>query len=194
MSGGGGGMMVPERSKRGKHSKRKKKKRVGFTLDMTPLVDITFLLLTFFMFTTTMVTPQVMEMSIPPEIDVKVDVKMSELMSVRVRNDGRLFWNIGNDEPQQVLLKDLKQVSITENVKLKNRLILSLKVDEDAPYGLAVAILDELNLAEIEITNQLSKMMDEEGKPMKRARRFTIAPMTEEDKLAISAETLSKGS
>jgi len=28
-----------------------KKKRVGFTIDMTPLVDITFLLLTFFMFT-----------------------------------------------------------------------------------------------------------------------------------------------
>ncbi|MFP4370145.1 MAG: ExbD/TolR family protein [Candidatus Kapaibacterium sp.] len=29
-----------------------KKKRVGFVIDMTPLVDITFLLLTFFMFTT----------------------------------------------------------------------------------------------------------------------------------------------
>lgn len=28
-----------------------KKKRVGFVIDMTPLVDITFLLLTFFMFT-----------------------------------------------------------------------------------------------------------------------------------------------
>ena len=28
-----------------------KKKRIGFVLDMTPLVDITFLLLTFFMFT-----------------------------------------------------------------------------------------------------------------------------------------------
>lgn len=28
-----------------------KKKRVGFSIDMTPLVDITFLLLTFFMFT-----------------------------------------------------------------------------------------------------------------------------------------------
>ena len=30
---------------------RVKKKRVGFVVDMTPLVDITFLLLTFFMFT-----------------------------------------------------------------------------------------------------------------------------------------------
>ena len=63
MAGGGGGL-THERAKRGKHSKRKKKKRIGFHLDMTPLVDITFLLLTFFMFTTTMATPQVMEMSI----------------------------------------------------------------------------------------------------------------------------------
>jgi len=35
--GGGGG-----RPKRGKHSKRKPKKRLGFRIDMTPLVDITF--------------------------------------------------------------------------------------------------------------------------------------------------------
>ena len=34
-------------------SKKVKAKRVGFTIDMTPLVDITFLLLTFFMFTAT---------------------------------------------------------------------------------------------------------------------------------------------
>lgn len=32
-------------------AKKPKKKRVGFVIDMTPLVDITFLLLTFFMFT-----------------------------------------------------------------------------------------------------------------------------------------------
>lgn len=34
-------------------SKKVKVKRVGFAIDMTPLVDITFLLLTFFMFTAT---------------------------------------------------------------------------------------------------------------------------------------------
>lgn len=69
---GGGSLGGGHKPKRGKHSKRKSKKRVGFVLDMTPLVDITFLLLTFFMFTTTMATPQVMEMSVPPEQDVEV--------------------------------------------------------------------------------------------------------------------------
>ncbi len=36
--------------------KKVKVKRVGFAIDMTPLVDITFLLLTFFMFTATFKT------------------------------------------------------------------------------------------------------------------------------------------
>ena len=37
-------------------AKKVKVKRVGFAIDMTPLVDITFLLLTFFMFTATFKT------------------------------------------------------------------------------------------------------------------------------------------
>lgn len=43
MAGGGGGLVLPERQRRGKkHSKRKKKKRIGFHIDMTPMVDIVF--------------------------------------------------------------------------------------------------------------------------------------------------------
>ena len=92
---GGGGQLSAERQKRGKSSKRKKMKRVGFYLDMTPLVDITFLLLTFFMFTTTMATPQVMEMSIPPEIEDEVEVKISELFQIFIRNDNKIYYTIG---------------------------------------------------------------------------------------------------
>ena len=57
MAGGGESLGGGPKQKRGKSGKRKGKKRVGFRLDMTPLVDITFLLLTFFMLTTSMTTP-----------------------------------------------------------------------------------------------------------------------------------------
>ncbi|MCL5992308.1 MAG: biopolymer transporter ExbD [Bacteroidetes bacterium] len=110
MSGASGGLAAPVRVKRGKLSKRKKGKRVGFTLDMTPLVDITFLLLTFFMFTTTMAAPQVMEMSIPPE-SVPIEVKENELLTLRLRNDGKLFWNMANDEPKPVSIKDVRKIA-----------------------------------------------------------------------------------
>ncbi len=182
MSGASGGLAAPVRVKRGKLSKRKKGKRVGFTLDMTPLVDITFLLLTFFMFTTTMAAPQVMEMSIPPE-SVPIEVKENELLTLRLRNDGKLFWNMANDEPKPVSIKDVRKIAETENLRpeVLNKLITVFKVSEDAKYGEMIGVLDELNLAEIKISDVISQKKDSEGNPEKRKRRFTLAPLDTAD-------------
>ena len=101
---GGGVLGGGQKQRRGKAGKRKAKKRLGFHLDMTPLVDITFLLLTFFMLTTSMITPQTMEMSVPPEIDTPIEVKQSELLTIRIRQDGSVFYNMGVDAPQRFVL------------------------------------------------------------------------------------------
>jgi biopolymer transport protein ExbD len=61
MAGGGD---VAEPKKHGKGKKRKKGRRLGIRIDMTPLVDVAFLLLTFFMFTTSMSRPQTMEINL----------------------------------------------------------------------------------------------------------------------------------
>ena len=195
MSGGGGGMSVPERQKRGKTSKRKKKKRVGFVLDMTPLVDITFLLLTFFMFTTTMAAPQVMEMKIPPEIIEKVDVKASELLTFTVRKDGVIFYNVGLDDPEIIKLEKIRELAEKENLKesVRNRLITSLKVSPEAPYGLVVNILDELNLAEIKITEVITAQKGDDGTLLKRKRKFTLADFMPEDATKVGEDTLGIG-
>ena len=183
MSGASGGLAAPERIKRGKHSKRKKRKRIGFALDMTPLVDITFLLLTFFMFTTTMAAPQVMEMSIPPEIDVQIEVKENELLTLRLRDDGKLFWNMAQDEPKPVDIKDLRKIAETENLRpeVQNKLITVFKVADDAKYGEMVRVLDELNLAEIKISEVIGQKKDEKGEPVKRKRKFTLAKLDSSD-------------
>ncbi len=181
MAGGGqiGGGSKPKRGK----SKRKKAKRVGFSLDMTPLVDITFLLLTFFMFTTTMAAPQVLDMTIPPEIDVEVEVRESELLSIFVRDDNKIFWAKGSDDPKPIVLKDIQALSERENLDpaVRNKLIVALKVSKDASYGPIVQILDKLNLAEVKITEEIAKELDENGEPKKRERRFTIAIQTEDE-------------
>lgn len=179
---GGGSLGGGGKVKRGKSSKRKKMKRVGFHLDMTPLVDITFLLLTFFMFTTTMATPQVMEMSVPPEQDVEIEVKESELMSLLVDDEGKIYYYLATDEAEEIKLKDLKAISERENLKQKNRLITVLKVSEEAPYGQLISILDILNLAEVNITKEIVKGIDNQtGLPLTRQRKFTIADITEDD-------------
>ena len=63
---------------------------------MTPLVDVAFLLLTFFMFTTSMSRPQTMEINLPPDKKVKVEIAESNLLTLRVNDKGTIFWNIGH--------------------------------------------------------------------------------------------------
>lgn len=177
MAGGGEGLGGGPKQKRGKSGKRKPKKRVGFRLDMTPLVDITFLLLTFFMLTTSMITPQTMEMNVPPELDIEIEVRESELLNILVRADGKVFAFMGNEEPEAAMsMKELRKFVVDKNVDLENRAIVTLKANGDAPYGLVVQILDELNAAEPEIIQGLSRNGITE-----RKRKFTVAPYTPED-------------
>lgn len=191
MAGGGGGLQAPQRSKRGKQSKRKKSHRVGFVMDMTPLVDINMLLLTFFMFTTTMLKPQIMEMKIPPEDTTKTeDVKIrgSELFFILVREDGKMFYEIGQAdgtmaEPVATDPKKLQEMAVKQNLKPtieKNRLVTVLKVDPKAKYDFVIQVLNELNLAEISIAAEVAKTNDPKtGKPMERKRKFTFGKLDE---------------
>lgn len=195
MAGGGGALEVPERIKRGKIVRRKKKKRIGFHIDLTPLVDITFLLLTFFMFTTTMLKPQIMEMRIPPEMYAKVEVRASELLTLLLTKENKLYWYKGvsdeNNRPQEIEIKKLRPLLVEKNLEpnVRNKLITVLKVSPDASYDKVVQILDELNLAEIPITEAIAKEVDAQGQPMKRQRKFTIAPLEENDLKYIEGQT-----
>jgi biopolymer transport protein ExbD len=177
MAGGGGSLGGGEKPKRGKHNSRKKKKRVGFHLDMTPLVDITFLLLTFFMFTTTMATPQIMKMAVPPERDIEVIVQESKLFTIFVDDNERIFWFPKNDELIPTDVKEIKKLAIENNLRndVRNELITALKVSPQASYGLIVKILDELNIAEGEITKELIK----DG--LVRERKFSLTKLSEVD-------------
>lgn len=178
MGGGGGhekkGSLAP---------KRKKKKRVGFVLDLAPLVDIAFLLLSFFMFTTNMLQPQTMEMAIPRE-ETEVEVRASELMSLYVRKDGKLFYKLGIDgEYIPVTLEKLGSVAYRENMRpgAENRLITALKISSESLYGRAVQVLDALNQAEVAISDSLAV------RGMKRDRKFSIAPFTDKELEELSA-------
>lgn len=144
-----------------KKGKKKKKRRVGIKIDNTPMVDVAFLLLTFFMLTTTMNKPQTMEINLPPSNDVTVEVAQSNLMTLLVKEDGAIYWNIGVDPPEKVEFKGLRSL-MTQRNQANPKLITLIKIDRKSNYKMMVDIMDELNLANV--------------------TRFSLAPMTDNDK------------
>ncbi|MCG3120237.1 MAG: hypothetical protein ALAOOOJD_02864 [bacterium] len=143
-----------------KHAKKKKKKRVSIRIDMTPMVDVAFLLLTFFMLTTVFSKPQTMELNLPPDEKVTVEVAESSLLTLRVDKDGTMFWNMGSEPLQKVAFNDLRTTLIQRN-QANPKLITLVKVHRESNYKMMVDIMDELNLANI--------------------TRFSLAPMTDKD-------------
>ncbi len=158
---------------------RKTRRRLGVSLDMTPLVDIAFLLLTFFMISTTMVTPQVMEMAIPPDEEVEVSEKV---LSILIRNDSRIFYQFDEAEILAIDAKDLRNVASNLNLRFGNDIITVVKSSRGVHYGTVIAVLDELNLAELEIRSQL------QSGNSKRQRKFALLPISSDEELEIAGK------
>jgi biopolymer transport protein ExbD len=146
---------------------KKKKKRAGVRIDMTPMVDVAMLLLTFFMLTTVFSKPQTMELNLPPDSKVQVEVAATTLLTVRIAPNMEIYWNMGNEPTalKKITFRELRPLLIE---KLRNipKLITLVQIDRDAKYNDMVDIIDELNLANI--------------------TRFSIAPMKDTDKKLIA--------
>jgi biopolymer transport protein ExbD len=145
---------------------------------MTPLVDVAFLLLTFFMFVTTMVQPQVMDVQVPLKWD-PVPVPLSDLWTIYLRGDGKIFYNTGTDATLRTLtVWELRSESVRRNSHAReaNALITALAVDPAVSYARVVEVLDQLNLAERDLISRLATVPASQP-GAKRERRFSIVPL-----------------
>ncbi|MEZ5358567.1 MAG: biopolymer transporter ExbD [Candidatus Zixiibacteriota bacterium] len=137
----------PKKSKGG--GIRRPKRRIAIRIDMTPMVDIAFLLLIFYMVTTVFSMPQAMEVNLPPkeEQDEILKIKESNLLALRVDAENNFYWNIGREMPIPMKKDSLRTLLVDqnkENDKLSTLIIMSPK----ARYSSMVDILDEIDLIE----------------------------------------------
>ena len=128
--------------------KKKKKAHDQVFIDMTPMVDIAFLLLVFFMVTTVFRAPQTMEINIPPSKD-KVEIAESNVLTVRMLDDGRIFWNTGKDTPELIEFSEVQKLLIDMNEE-NNKLVTLVKISRTSPYEQMVDIMDEMQLGDID--------------------------------------------
>ena len=91
----------------GRHKKKRAKK--GSTrIDMTPMVDLAFLLLTFFILTTTMYKPSTLQMTFPVPDEDPTDDKKTELsnaITLILTKKDQIFYYVGGFQPETQLTR-----------------------------------------------------------------------------------------
>ena len=76
------------------------------SLDMTPMVDLAFLLVTFFMLTTTFAPDEPVIVD-TPKSESEIILPDKDRMIITVANDGRVFFDMDNQPNRQRMLQDM---------------------------------------------------------------------------------------
>jgi len=126
----------------------RRKKRIGIRIDMTPMVDIAFLLLIFFMVTTVFRRPLAMEVNLP-ESGATVMVPESNVMTLYVNAEEQLFYKLGKGELSSVAWEDLDPL-FRQSLEQNPALIVLVKISRAARYERMVDMMDTLDDAHME--------------------------------------------
>ncbi|MFN3753251.1 ExbD/TolR family protein [Flavobacterium sp.] len=175
-----------------KGSKKVRSKKSNAKVDLTAMVDLAFLLITFFMLTTSLSKPQSMDLGLPDKekpnedkTDIKVDQRRT--MTIIMGKDNKIKWFHGLlDSPEQggapadavygkngIRKEILKRVtSIPQITGDKDKgMIVIIKPSKKSTYRNLVDILDEMAICNVptyaivnEITPEEQKLVDEMNK------------------------------
>jgi len=131
-----------------------KRPRVRIRIDMTPMVDIAFLLLIFFMVTTVFRLPQAMEMALPennpdkPPVTTKVyEKKLLTVLVMRISDRDSLAFMIGTESPKPLAWDSLRTKLVERRAMFGDSLVVLAKLDRKCTYSSMVNLVDEFNVA-----------------------------------------------
>jgi len=137
---------------------KKRAKKGSTKVDMTPMVDLGFLLLTFFVMTTTLAKPQIMEINMPvkPKDPVEQnELKASNAFTILLGSDNRIFFYRGLHQPNIGAIPTLEESNwsakgirkiVLDATRANPNLVVLIKADETSKYKNLVDILDEMSI------------------------------------------------
>lgn len=144
-----------------KKGKKKGRKKMSTKIDLTPMVDLGFLLVTFFMLTTTFSKPQTMEINLPVKDEIikpgeePPSTKASKSLTIIMGEDNKLFWYMGvTTEPLEgptgtnYTADGIRKVLLEKNATIDGLVVL-IKPADKSVYKNVVDILDEMNISNI---------------------------------------------
>jgi biopolymer transport protein ExbD len=122
----------------------KKAKKNSTRVDLTPMVDLGFLLITFFIFTTTMSQPTAMNLAMPKDTDDhKDDVKIKEsgALTIMLGKANVIYYYYGMDPTklQTTGYKDIRKIILDKKKSTPvDDLFITIKPDKDASVLLKI--------------------------------------------------------
>lgn len=141
-------------------------KKQGGRVDLTAMVDLAFLLITFFMLTTSLNKPNAMDVTVPDknkeDMEDRLDVADSRTTTILLAGNNKLVYYSGMfNEPlegpetidygaegiRKVLLRRLAEVP----QQTGEQLIVVIRPSDDATHRNLVDILDEMKISDIQI-------------------------------------------
>lgn len=144
----------------------KKAKKLSTRVDMTPMVDLGFLLITFFIFTTTMSTPKVMALNMPADTEKKEEMqtaKQSGALTILLGKDNGVYYYEGMIEDATSASEKFKSSNFDPEKGIRSIIIdkkkrtpeadfvVIIKPNEEATYKNTVDILDEMTINGVKV-------------------------------------------
>lgn len=131
-----------------------KRKRSVPRIDMTPMVDLAFLLLTFFVMTTTLNKDYILELQQPaPDPTGKnLEVKAEQVLNIVLGKDNEVYWYMGMPG-SEASRTDFSRTGVRKLLLQKNReikgLFVFIKASDQSRYQNTVDMLDEITITRV---------------------------------------------
>lgn len=133
----------------------KKSKKLSTRVDMTPMVDLGFLLITFFVFTTTISQPTALKLNLPKDTDKpeeQTKTKASGALTVLLGKDNHVFFYEGELDPAGKNFQSSNYKDIRNEIISKKRstptddFMVVIKPTDESTYKNVVDMLDEMTI------------------------------------------------
>ena len=138
-------------------------KKTAPRVDMTPMVDLMFLLVTFFILTTSISTPQAMDIAKPDKNDKfpenRMPLKASKTMTILLGKNNKVAWYMGEVGESAPTIESLSQIEtpIVDNRKtadasgVSGDFVVLVKPTSGSTFKNFVDIMDELEILKVKV-------------------------------------------
>lgn len=136
----------------------KKAKKLSTRVDLTPMVDLGFLLITFFIFTTTMSQPTAMKLFLPKDTEKPEEqnkVKESGALTLMIGKDNNIFYYEGQLAPdgsnfKSTNFKEIRSIIINKKRSTDPKdFVVVIKPSAESTYKNTVDLLDEMTINDV---------------------------------------------